>query len=1003
MIQINLLKFSLALREYSPKIEMYQHLALDRGVGQLNCDAVIEFRGKLACEENFSIKSSEDGTQPKLFKLDHHHPHHDPSAETVILYAEAGTKSFQRMHNKIKKLASEGKVDYVFRHFIQNRPKEKVRLSGYGVELQIKSSEYKAQDDRELKANEGENEELGDRDSTEKDVKGFIFNTLADKHPQDKEKLMELKQHLLDQSNDMAPLKVWELQDLSMQAAGQILSNPQSDQLKALEELSQDFPSHARTLSRTNVPKDLKKEVKKNNDQFYANHGITPKDAMLFINGMQYDMDYVDIFTLLDVIKSEGKILDGLGKLGLNEDHAAKMLSVDFSAKDTEKFGVDVRHSAVHWINNIEKDKLYKGWPGSVQELLRPTFPGMLRSIRKNFFNVVLICDPTKKESREMIKTLESFYVHRAPTRIGIVFKVNDDIAANGETDSGVAMNNAFNYISTNKEAADALSFITDVYGKTNDETSDEVSVKVVRDVFMESYGSDVKMDDVFGSESEYDVGRQLAADLIEKSGLKKPAISVLMNGIPMDEKKLNPDDFEDELMMEIMRITQDFQREVYKGSVTDKTDLLDHLMSKENILPSLNERVIKANTYIDLIGEVEPTLTLDTFAILDRASKASTLADNMEYVTLKESPMGQLNVLTCWVIADFDTENGRNMLKGAITQVKSSSHMRLGIVHNVKNKPGLISLLLQAAIETQSNNAAKNLISKLIKPETAKALYSGKKSVFDYDIPDADMDIFKARYKELEQDLEVFEIHKSFAESLPDFKIGESRGVLLNGLVIGPLNTDEKFDADDFHLLEKFAFSRYGEKLTTAFYNSMNIRSTGVAAHGKISDKAMKIAALLINQPDGENKKSRQEIVYYSDKHSAIKLEPKFPDQPAFEIVAIVDPVMQGTQKISSVLRVLQQVINAKIKVFFNCVDKHSEMPQKSYFRMVLEPELQFNQYGQLSAGPQARFNDLPKKPVFTMHHHIPDNWLIEPIKSIYDLDNIKVGVNITACMSTK
>jgi hypothetical protein len=26
-------------------------------------------------------------------------------------------------------------------------------------------------------------------------------------------------------------------------------------------------------------------------------------------------------------------------------------------------------------------------------------------------------------------------------------------------------------------------------------------------------------------------------------------------------------------------------------------------------------------------------------------------------------------------------------------------------------------------------------------------------------------------------------------------------------------------------------------------------------------------------------------------------------------------------------------------------------------------------------------------------MHHHIPDNWLIEPTRSVYDLDNIKLA----------
>ena len=208
-------------------------------------------------------------------------------------------------------------------------------------------------------------------------------------------------------------------------------------------------------------------------------------------------------------------------------------------------------------------------------------------------------------------------------------------------------------------------------------------------------------------------------------------------------------------------------------------------------------------------------------------------------------------------------------------------------------------------------------------------------------------MEKLKVRYNELKHNSELFEAHKLFAKTLPNFEPGESRGVLLNGLVIGPLNQEEKFDGDDFHLLEKFAHSRYGEKLTTAFYNSMNVRS---ATDNKISDKAMKIVTLLINRPESDGKKSRQEIVFYGDKHSAITLEPNYPDQPAFDIVAIADPTTLGAQKMSSVLRVLQKVTNSKIKVFLNCVDKHSEMPQKSYFSMVLDPELYFTEDGNLS-----------------------------------------------------
>jgi len=41
------------------------------------------------------------------------------------------------------------------------------------------------------------------------------------------------------------------------------------------------------------------------------------------------------------------------------------------------------------YINDLERDRKYSGWPSSVQDLLRPTFPGMLRHIRKNLFHMV--------------------------------------------------------------------------------------------------------------------------------------------------------------------------------------------------------------------------------------------------------------------------------------------------------------------------------------------------------------------------------------------------------------------------------------------------------------------------------------------------------------------------------------------------------------------------------------------------------------------------------------
>ena len=107
---------------------------------------------------------------------------------------------------------------------------------------------------------------------------------------------------------------------------------------------------------------------------------------------------------------------------------------------------------------------------------------------------------------------------------------------------------------------------------------------------------------------------------------------------------------------------------------------------------------------------------------------------------------------------------------------------------------------------------------------------------------------------------------------------------------------------------------------------------------------------------------------------------------------MAIVDPVSRGAQKISPVLLVLQQVLNIRLRVFLNCVDKHSEMPNKSFFKQVLEPGLTFEEDGSMSGGPKAVFSNVPEQPILTLNMHTPDNWLVTPVRSVYDLDNIKL-----------
>lgn len=74
------------------------------------------------------------------------------------------------------------------------------------------------------------------------------------------------------------------------------------------------------------------------------------------------------------------------------EGEALKTLLGLDTSEGPQEYGIDIRDSAIMWMNNIETDKAYRKWPSSTGELLRPTYPGMLRSIRKNFHNLVRSC-----------------------------------------------------------------------------------------------------------------------------------------------------------------------------------------------------------------------------------------------------------------------------------------------------------------------------------------------------------------------------------------------------------------------------------------------------------------------------------------------------------------------------------------------------------------------------------------------------------------------------------
>uniref|UniRef100_A0AAV2JJA9 UDP-glucose ceramide glucosyltransferase-like 1 n=1 Tax=Knipowitschia caucasica TaxID=637954 RepID=A0AAV2JJA9_KNICA len=974
-VQLNMLKFALSLREYSATIHSFQQIASIDGP-PTGCSAFFSVHGVKTCNSDqleALLNSASERPRPYLFKGDHKYPGSSPDAPVLILYAQFGTETFRELHQTAVSKVHKEQAAYVLRHYVHEPSSKQVHLSGYGVELAIKSQEYKAKDDTQVQGGEVNSTVIGENDPVD-EVQGFLFGKLKTLYPELKEQLKELRKHLIESTNEMAPLKVWQMQDLSFQTAARILAAPAAEALNVMKVLSQNFPTKARSITKTVVSDELRKEIGENQKFFKGTLGLQPGDSALFINGLHIDLEAQDMFSVLDVLRSEARVMEGLRSLLIETPYIHDILKLNVQPSEAD-YAVDIRHPAISWINNLETDHRYSSWPYNVQELLRPTFPGVIRQIRKNFHNLVIILDPAQDHSADLLNVAEMFYSNNIPLRIGLVFVVSDEDDVDGMQDPGVALVRAYNYMCDEVNSQSAFEAVMSMYNRVA--PGEQLTVADVVKVLEKRFPY-VEISSVLGSDSSYDANRKEAKAYYAQTGVG-PLPVVLYNGIPFQREQLDPDELETVTMQKILETTTFYQRAVYLGELATDHDVVDYIMNQPNVVPRINPRVLSTSrSYLDL-SDTNNYFIDDyaRFSTLEVKEKNAAVANSMNYMTKKDD--GFIRAVTYWVVADFDTPSGRKLLYDAIRHMKSSNNVRLGMINNpsaaVSSETSRVARAIWAAMQTQSANNAKNFITKLAKEETAAALERGA-DIGDFAVGGMDMTTFKSSYEDSKFDFLLS--HAAFCRDVLKLKRGQ-RAVISNGRIIGPLEEEEVFNQDDFLLLESIILKTSGERIKS------KVQQFGIE-EDRASDLVMKVDALLSSQPKGE---ARVEYGFADDRYSAVKIRPK-EGEVYFDVVAVVDPVTRDAQKLAPFLLVLKRLVNVNLRVFMNCQSKLSDMPLKSFYRYVLEPEVTFQADGSFSPGPMARFRDMPQSPLFTLNLNTPESWMVEAVNTRHDLDNI-------------
>ncbi|CAJ0935770.1 unnamed protein product [Ranitomeya imitator] len=544
---------------------------------------------------------------------------------------------------------------------------------------------------------------------------------------------------------------------------------------------------------------------------------------------------------------------------------------------------------------------------------------------------------------------------------IGLVFVVNDDDEVDGFQDAGVALLRTFNYVADEEDNYDAFQMIVSIYNKVR--TGERLTVRHVTSVLEEKYRY-VEPSSILGPDSAYDQNRKEGKEYFLQTGLS-PLPVVLFNGIPFPKDQLDPDELETATMHKILETTTFFQKAVYMGELTNDHDVVDHIMAQHNVVPRINLRILDMERqYLDLTA-INNFYVDDyaRFSVLDSAAKSAAIANSMNYVTKKGMSSREIYGNPSSLFLHFLFLN----------------NVRIGMINNPSQDPSSettrIGRAIWAALQTQTSNNAKNFITKIIKEENAEALFAGQ-DIAKFSVGGMDVSLFREAFESPKVDFILS--HSAYCRDVLKLKKGE-RAVIGNGRIIGPLRAGEIFNQDDFHLLENLILKTSAQKIKS------QIQKLGVE-EDHASDLVMRVNGLLSSQPKGEG---RVDYVLTEDQHSAVKIRPK-EGMMYFEVMAIVDPVTKAAQRMAPLLLVLNQIVNMNLRVFMNCQSKLSEMPLKSFYRYVLEPEVAFSSDQKIAPGPIAKFLDMPQSPLFTLSLNTPDSWMVESVRTPYDLDNI-------------
>ncbi|GFF45487.1 UDP-glucose:glycoprotein glucosyltransferase [Aspergillus udagawae] len=628
-------KLSLAIRSTAPRITAHyqfynasvQHSLM--AAQDAACPVWVHSEGKQYCSSSMERAQQDVMGESDPRELPFDRVLGDISLPPAILYADIASPMFRDFHHTLSALAKEGQVSYRVRyrppqHWI-SRP---LFVSGYGVELALKRTDYIVIDDRDAEKRSQKN--LGSTESA----------SVEEESP-----------------DDLRPLSSSEVARLGLNTVSYVMDS--EEPLDTLVRVSQDFPKHSAKIAAYNTSTALLKDIRT------SQLGMLPSGVnVMWINGVQIDPRQIDAFSLLDHLRRERRLIDKFRGIGLSAQEAVDLLCHqtlgETLAKDSPpryNYRDEIEGGGVIiWMNDLEKDTKYQSWPDDLSAYLQPMYPGQLPAVRRDAHNIVAPVDLTSSDDMELVvKTLQVFVKKKIPVRFGLVPLASSP--------GSVAQLKVAHYLHETFGLASLIQYLEESAAKKKIGSPDNASFQHATKDRTSRPNKQIRSFDEILKSDELETLVSRTNQYQNRLGIKGDAPYILVNGvfIPRD------DNWPQEMSMRVGRDLQTIQQGVMDGSIEE-----------DNWLPELflSQAFDRRNP---LIIPEDPK----DIRIVDISKLAESTGESADTLRIASETENTLDSKHLIIVGDFDSENGLKLLVEALEHRETHSEVEMVLIHN--------------------------------------------------------------------------------------------------------------------------------------------------------------------------------------------------------------------------------------------------------------------------------------------------------------------------------